>query len=142
MDEAEVDSDDAAFGPGKQRGGVTEWIAYIEQKLEEAGSQQEFRRFYMQKLKCVPFQAEVICWTLFFSAFFIFKTSITKTIMAMNRPNKVQMNTPPKDLSVIPSESSRIGQSLRFVLFQYLPIIRHNYYRTNFHVFYDINDFQ
>merc|ERR1719245_625768 len=68
-----------------------------------------------------PFQAEVICWTLFFSAFFIFKTSITNTIMAMNRPNKVQMNTPPKDLSVIPSESSRIGQSLRLVLFQYLP---------------------
>ena len=68
--------------------------------------------------------------------------------MAMNRPNKVQMNTPPKDLSVIPSESSRIGQSLRLVLFQYLPIIRHNYYRTDFHdmkrinLFYDINDFQ
>ena len=54
MDEAEVDSDDIEFGPGKQRGGVTEWIAYIEQKLEEAGSQQEFRRYYMQKFKEDP----------------------------------------------------------------------------------------
>ena len=68
--------------------------------------------------------------------------------MAINRPNKVQMNTPPNDLSVIPSESSRIGQSLRLVLFQYLPIIGHYYYRTDFHViqrfnlFYDINDFR
>ena len=52
----------------------------------------------------------------------------------MNRPNKVQMNTPPKDLRVIPSESSRIGQSLRFVLFQYLPIVGHYYYRINFQI--------
>ena len=55
----------------------------------------------------------------------MFKTSITRTIIAINRPNKVQMNTPPKDLRVIPSESSRIGQSLRFVLFQYLPAMNH-----------------
>ena len=46
---------------------------------------------------------------------------MTSTTMAIKRPNRVQINTPPRDRSVIPSESSKIGQSLLFVLFQYFP---------------------
>ena len=41
--------------------------------------------------------------------------------MAIPRPTNVAMNTPPRDRSVIPSESSRTGHKLRRVLFQYFP---------------------
>ena len=46
---------------------------------------------------------------------------MTSTTMAIKRPKRVQINTPPRDRSVMPSESSKIGQSLLFVLFQYFP---------------------
>jgi len=69
----------------------------------------------------ILFQDDVISCTLFFSAFFILRTSMTRTTIAIKRPNRVQMNTPPRDRSVMPSESSKIGQSLLFVLFQYFP---------------------
>ena len=74
-----------------------------------------------QIIRYILFQDEVISCTLFFSAFFILRTSMTRTTMAINRPNNVQINTPPRDRSVMPSESSKIGQSLLFVLFQYFP---------------------
>ena len=74
-----------------------------------------------QIIRYILFQDDVISCTLFFSAFFILRTSMTRTTMAINRPNNVQINTPPRDRSVMPSESSKIGQSLLFVLFQYFP---------------------
>ena len=43
--------------------------------------------------------------------------------MAIPRPTNVAMNTPPRDRSVIPSESSRTGHKLLRVLFQYFPKI-------------------
>ena len=46
---------------------------------------------------------------------------MTSTTIAIKRPNSVQINTPPRDRRVMPSESSKIGQSLLFVLFQYFP---------------------
>ena len=48
-------------------------------------------------------------------------TSTISTSMAIPRPTNVAMNTPPRDRSVIPSESSRTGHKLRRVLFQYFP---------------------
>ena len=69
----------------------------------------------------ILFQDDVISCTLFFSAFFILRTSMTRTTIAIKRPKRVQINTPPSDRSVMPSESSKIGQSLLFVLFQYFP---------------------
>ena len=41
--------------------------------------------------------------------------------MAIPRPTNVAINTPPRDRSVIPSETSRTGHKLRRVLFQYFP---------------------
>ena len=78
----------------------------------------------------ILFQDDVISCTLFFSAFFILRTSMTSTTIAIKRPNSVQINTPPRDRRVMPSESSKIGQSLLFVLFQYFP--NKNYWLKHF----------
>ena len=79
-------------------------------------------KFDMFQIICnILFQEDVISCTLFFSAFFILRTSMTRTTIAIKRPKRVQINTPPSDRSVMPSESSKIGQSLLFVLFQYFP---------------------
>ena len=51
----------------------------------------------------------------------VYLTSTISTSMAIPRPTKVAINTPPRDRSVIPSESSRTGHKLLRVLFQYFP---------------------
>ena len=58
---------------------------------------------------------------IFCIQFMVKFTSTINTSIAIPRPTKVAMNTPPRDRSVIPSESSRTGHKLRRVLFQYFP---------------------
>ena len=92
------------------------WLVHILQEKEIS------IKFDLCKIiRYILFQDDVISCTLFFSAFFILRTSMTSTTMAIKRPKRVQIKTPPRDRSVMPSESSKIGQSLLFVLFQYFP---------------------